>query len=298
MERPTTIEDMTDRLSRFRSPEAMAALDRMVVRPSDAFICTYTKSGTTWMQQVVHQLRTGGSMDFDEISVVVPWLESALDMDIDPDADQAWEPRAFKSHLSWSQIPRGGRYITVFRDPATVLPSFHRFFEGWFFEPGSITLADFAHGMYLQGSEAGRHWQHFIDWWPRIGDPSVLALAYEDMTQLPDRVPEVVADFLDIELDPETLGRVIENCSRATMTAHVTKFEEQLLRRFRDPVMGLPPGDPAAKVYPTGSSMEIGADLVAELDRAWAETVGSVLGLTSYDELRRGLPNPLGAERP
>ncbi len=297
MSRPTTIEDMTARLSRFRSAEAMAAIDQMAVRPSDVFICTYTKSGTTWMQQVVHQLRTEGSMDFDEISVVVPWVESALDMDIDPDADQPWEPRAFKSHLSWSQIPRGGRYITVFRDPRTVLPSFHRFFEGWFFEPDSISLEEFARGMYLQGSEAGRHWHHFVDWWPRVGDSDVLVLAYEDMTQLPDRVPGIVADFLGIKLDPESMGRVIENCSRATMTAHGTKFEEQLLRRFRDPVMGLPPGDPAAKVNPTASSMEPGPDLVAELDRAWAETVERALGFSSYHELRRALPNPLGADR-
>ena len=105
MHRPTSIDDLTARLARFRSPEAMAALERFAVRPSDVFICTYTKSGTTWMQQVVHQLRTGGSMDFDEISVVVPWIESAADMDIDPDADQPWEPRAFNSHLSSSGRP-------------------------------------------------------------------------------------------------------------------------------------------------------------------------------------------------
>jgi hypothetical protein len=74
-------------------------------------------------------------MAFEEISAVVPWIESCLDIGIDPDAEQRWSPRAFKAHLEWERIPKGGRYITALRDPKSVLPSFYRFFEGWFFEP-------------------------------------------------------------------------------------------------------------------------------------------------------------------
>jgi len=35
---------------------------------------TPPKCGTTWMQQIVHGLRTRGSMDFNEITRVVPFL--------------------------------------------------------------------------------------------------------------------------------------------------------------------------------------------------------------------------------
>lgn len=288
---------MIDRLANFRTDEAAAAVDRFGVRPTDVFVSTYTKSGTTWMQQVVHQLRTGGSMDFDDISVVVPWIEVALDVGIDPDAEQPWEPRAFKSHLPWSQLPAGGRYITVFRDPTTVLPSFYRFFEGWFFEPGSVTIEAFARRLYLEGSRAGRHWSHLVDWWPRVGDDDVLALTYEDMVAAPDDVPPVVAEFLGLDLDPATMHRVVQNCSRATMAAHGDKFDDHVLRSHRDAVMGLPPGGTAAKVNAQPSHVVLTPQLSAELDAMWDRTVQAELGFASYGAFRRALPNPLGVAR-
>ena len=48
-------------------------------RPSDAYITPFAKSGTTWLQQIAHGLRSGGDMDFAEISYVVPCLDYALE---------------------------------------------------------------------------------------------------------------------------------------------------------------------------------------------------------------------------
>ena len=42
-------------------------------QPSDVFVVTYPKCGTTWVTQILHALRTAGSMDFGEITEVVPW---------------------------------------------------------------------------------------------------------------------------------------------------------------------------------------------------------------------------------
>lgn len=49
----------------------------LVIRPTDVLIAPFGKSGTTWLQQIFHQLRTAGDMDFDDISRVVPWIETA-----------------------------------------------------------------------------------------------------------------------------------------------------------------------------------------------------------------------------
>ena len=46
-------------------------------RPSDVFIVTYPKCGTTWMTQICHMLR-GGDMNFGEITEVCPWDEMAM----------------------------------------------------------------------------------------------------------------------------------------------------------------------------------------------------------------------------
>lgn len=62
-------------------------------RSDDVFVTTLVKCGTTWMQQILHQLRSGGDMSFDEISDVVPYLESAYDTKMDIEAEQKYKPR-------------------------------------------------------------------------------------------------------------------------------------------------------------------------------------------------------------
>ena len=288
---------MLERLKRFRSDESLRRGLGLAVRPDDVFISTYSKSGTTWLQQVVHGLRSGGSMDFDEISGVVPWLESAIDTGIDPDANQPWSPRAFKAHLEWERIPKGGRYITAFRDPATVLLSFYRFFAGWLFEPGTVTLEDFAHEFYMSGSESGRHWDHLTGWYRQIDNPDVLTLTYEDMVAEPNRVPMVVAEFLGLDVDAATMQLVEHQSSRNFMAVHQRQFDDHLTRDARDELMGLPPGSSTAKVYAAAPNLRLTTDLIADLETVWRREITSALGFESYAEMRASLPNPLGAIR-
>eukprot|EP00964_Phaeocystis_antarctica_P023239 scaffold13003_cov70-Phaeocystis_antarctica.AAC.5 len=59
-------------------------------QPSDVFVVTYPKCGTTWVTQILHALRTGGSMDFGEITEVVPWDILAHDCGQKLDGAQVW----------------------------------------------------------------------------------------------------------------------------------------------------------------------------------------------------------------
>ena len=40
-------------------------------RSTDIIVAGGFKSGTTWLQQIIHQLSTGGDMDFEDIGHVV-----------------------------------------------------------------------------------------------------------------------------------------------------------------------------------------------------------------------------------
>lgn len=267
----------------------------MKVRASDVFISPYAKSGTTWLQHVCHGVRSGGSMDFREISDVVPWIEIASDLGMDPDADQAWSPRLFKAHLTWHDVPKGGRYIVSFRDPKTVIVSMYQFFEGWFFEPGTITLDDLGRNFFLA---TRRYFQHLASWGPVIDEPNVLAMAYEDMLQAPDQLPVVVADFLQIELTEKMVAKVVTQSSRDFMVANSSKFANSDIREKRDPVMGLPPGGSSEKVRSAKvKKPALSPKLAAEIDEAWRETITPVLGHASYEDFRSSLPNPLNVKR-
>ncbi len=298
LSRPVNIEEVCARLAGFRSPQAAAAVSELRARPDDVFISTYSKSGTTWMQQIVHQLRSGCSTDFEEISCVVPWLESAVDMNIDPHADQPFRFRAFKCHLLHKDLPVGGRYITVFRDPIDVLSSFYRFFEGWWFEEGSINIDEFAATLYIQGSAAGRHWDHLVDWWHKIDSEDTLVLCYEDMLLAPDKAVEVVADFLKLDISDAALQCAVNNCSREYMLKNSHQFDEHVLRDIRDPVWGLPPGGASGKVAgKSHASSKPSDETLRALDDVWQKTVGQSLGFEHYAAFRGALPNVLGVVR-
>src|SRR3954451_11580486 len=105
--RATTLVELQVKMDRLVSEAGFASGLAFVPRSSDVIIASYAKCGTTWLQQMVHSLRTGGDLDFDAILRVVPALEPAADLDLDLDGPQRAEPRAFKSHLSYDQAPAG-----------------------------------------------------------------------------------------------------------------------------------------------------------------------------------------------
>ena len=74
-------------IASFQTREGRMKGSRFKPRPSDILIVTPMKTGTTWVQQIAHQLRTGGDMDFKEITEVVPYIESAHDMHLDLEAE-------------------------------------------------------------------------------------------------------------------------------------------------------------------------------------------------------------------
>ena len=287
-------------LARPRSIAEMQAVDQLFVtqaslrcgleyqpEPSDIFISPYAKCGTTWMQQIVHGLRSNGSMDFDEITQVVPWLELALDMGVDVNAPQVTTPRAFKSHLSWDDIPKGGRYITVLRDPIDAMVSLYNFLDGWRFEAGCISMEDFA-DYYLDRAESNNYWTHAASWWRQRDNSDILLVAFEHMKQNLGSIVAKVADFMNIPNDPGLRLLATEQASFKFMKTHGRQFDDHLLRIARDPACGLPLGGTATKVATgkvgSGKPM-VSDDIRAAFDDRWQEIMTAEFGLRSYAEL-------------
>ncbi len=258
---------------------------------SDVVISPFSKCGTTWLQQIVHTLRTRGDMDFDDISRVVPWLEVSHDLGLDLDAPQRGTPRAFKSHLCWHQVPKGGRYLVSFRDPRDALVSAYRFLEGWFFEAGSIGIEEWAEARFLGNREHG-YWHHLSSWWAQRENPDVLLLCFEDMVEdLPGTI-ERVAHFLGLRLDPALRETALQHASFAFMKARGDRFDDRMLRERSERVCGLPAGSDSAKVREgrVGEHRrEVPPAVLEALDRAWREDIEGPLGLVSYNALREAL---------
>lgn len=288
MKRPTSIAEMKACGERFATSEGIAKGLAYEPAATDVFITPYGKCGTTWTQQIVHGLRTRGSMDFSEITEVIPWLELAHDLNLDIHAPQAASPRAFKSHLSFDAIPKGGRYINVFRRPDDALVSMYRFMEGWWFEPGSISLLDYGLNSYMQHDAGKGYWNHAASWWRQRGNEDVLLLCYEHMkNDLPGAV-RLIADFIGCPLDADLHDLVVEQSGLDFMKKHARHFDDHLVRDARDEICGIPAGGNSSKVR-SGSvgdgNRELPADLIDALNERWEETMSKEFGLATYEDL-------------
>ena len=218
---PTSIEEMKQRREQVSiSEESFERAKAFKPRPTDIIISPFAKSGTTWLQQMVHTLRTRGSMDFEEITAVVPWLEHAHNLGLDIEGEQVANPRAYKSHMDWHIIPKGARYIYAIRNPKDALVSFYHFFEGWQFKAGSISLEEFAEYMFTGNIEERGYWYHVTSWWEQRDNPSILFLCYEEMKADLPRTVERVAEFIGIDLDDELREITIRQSGIEFMKAH------------------------------------------------------------------------------
>jgi len=290
--RPTTIEAMLEASSKLATEEGVQRGLAYQPDPTDIIISPYAKCGTTWMQQMVHALRTGGDMDFAEITEAVPWLELAHDMGLDIHSPQKARPHAFKSHLAWDEVPKGARYIVVLRDPADAFLSYFRFFEGWFFEPGSISMEAFV-ATYLERPDRGNdtYWRHAASWWGQRDNPDVLLLAFEHMkADLPgavDRVAEFMGGY-----DPDRRALATRYAGFEFMKANADKFDDNILHKARDAACGLPTDGTSSKVHKGTSGRgkhTITPEIQAVLDDKWRATMGAQFGLESYQDLLQAL---------
>ncbi len=233
-------------------------------------------------------------MDFEEISVAVPWLDVAHDMGLDPTV-QSHTPRVFKLHRIWEEVPAGGKVITSFRHPLSVLRSFYRFFSGTFFETGAISLEEFADRWFLEGSSSGLYFNHLISFHPHVGRNDVLALTYEDMLERPTAVVRVVADFIGVGADPDTIDIAVRHSTRDFMAANVERFDDHVMSQAMRARTGYPIGQHLVKVHAAPPDITITDELQEAVAARWTETVTEALGFRDYAAFRASLPDPLGA---
>jgi hypothetical protein len=292
MARATTIAEFHALQERMMSRDDVMRGLAFRPRPTDVIITPFGKCGTTWLQQIFHTLRTRGDTDYDDISAVVPWIETAAALGQDLDAEQKADPRGFKSHLGWDLVPKGARYIVSIRDPKDALVSMYRFMEGWFIEPGAIPIDVFARESYLRQTGGPYYWSHLASWWAVRHDSAVLMLSYEQMNRDPEGTIRRVAAHCGIPLDQELLDITLRNSSLEFMLAHKNKFDDLGMRLLSERKCGLPPGSDSAKVRQgkVGSHRaELPADVGAELDAIWAEQITARFGYPDYASLEAAL---------
>merc|ERR1712194_355951 len=269
-------------------------------RPSDVFVVTYPKCGTTWVTQICHQLRAPGHTDFDEISLVCPWDIIAHDCGQNLDADHVANPRVWKSHEKAKDVAKGGKYIHVCRNPEDAFISFYRFLPAFFgMAPDEITVEEFATAIFGGVSHSGGIWDFYVDWWDRRKDPDVLWIAFEDLKGDLQGQIRRIAKFMEIDLTEEVLETVAKHSSFAYMNKCSKQFDEHWVFEKLRKSMLIPDdyvfGDvPVSKVRAGGGSVGEGAKALPPavfemLKKRWDMSVFPRTGCADYAAMREAI---------
>ncbi|XP_032430801.1 sulfotransferase family 2, cytosolic sulfotransferase 2 isoform X1 [Xiphophorus hellerii] len=201
------------------TPESLKYYEEFTFRPDDVVIVTYPKSGTTWMQEILPLIVSGG----DPASVEtlpnwdrVPWLEetraSILKLEERP------SPRLFTTHFHYSMMPPSffqvkPKVVYVMRNPKDVFTSaFHYYNSASFLvKPGpqSEFLQKFLTGKVIFGS-----WFDHVKGWLNAKDKlQIMYISYEEMIKqdLNDAVSRI-AQFLGKPLELDVLEKIADKC--------------------------------------------------------------------------------------
>lgn len=271
-----------------------------VPQTGDVFIASWAKSGTTMMQQMFHQLRMGaatgaGDMDFDDISRMTPWEDTATLVDLDMQLEQRAAPRGFKSHREYERLPAGMRYVVTLRDPHESYASFYRFQSGYTFEPGSIDMIDFFPLWAMGGPGGCDYFTHLISWYARRDEPDTLLATYRWAVKHKRETIGRLAALLDIELTDELAALVEEYTSRAFMVAHKDKFDDLMIKQAIERGLGTS-GLVSDKVHAEASDASvIPPQIAAQIDAMWAERAAPATGHADFASLAAELETGKGA---
>lgn len=211
-------------------------------RDDDIFVVSYSKSGSTWVQQIVAQLIWNGTEGI-VLSDVSPWIDCRF-----PSKEERLEiigsqthRRFLKSHLPVDLlvISPKAKYIYIGRDGRDVLWSL--FNHHCIMKEDAIQSIDsvpertgpplgeapssvidyFRNWLSKDGYPWWPYWEHIRSWWEIRKLPNVMLLHFSNLKcDMPGEIRRI-ADFLDIPIDETTWGAILAHCSFAYMKAHV-----------------------------------------------------------------------------
>lgn len=232
-------------------------------------------------------------MRFEEITAVSCWLDFALDVGVDLDADQRSEggrslhPRLWKSHQRLAAINPGCKHIVTLRRPDKVAASYYHFYESKGLTQG-LSIDEWTRKWASDegATWSGPLWPYIIDYFERRDDPNVLIVQFEELQADPRSQVRRIASFIGAPCDAALLETVLELSSSTFMARYPEKFDDHWLheKQLSRGSFGQFPLGMAAKVS-LPQSQKLSADVLAHLQERWQTCVEPKTGASSYEEL-------------
>ena len=209
-------------------------------RDDDVIIATYSKSGTTWMQQIVAQLIFNGAEGLD-LHNLSPWLDFRHLPREDVERLEAQPHRRFiKTHLPVDAlvISPKAKYLYIGRDGRDTAWSYFNHQSNVTekakgvqddlpdeFGPRDPPCPDNAHEFYRMWFEGNGtfiwpFWEHVRSWWAVRDQPNVKLIHFNDLKSDLTGSIRSIAVFLGISMDEATFPKIVHHCTFDYMKAN------------------------------------------------------------------------------
>lgn len=253
--------------------------------PDDVFVCSWPKSGTNWVKQIVHAIRIRGDAKQVEaeaktdLSDIVPWLEA----DTAVDHDKLPKPRVYQSHLHYEHLPKGGKIIYAMRDLPDVVTSFWKFvqqFEG-FLENNSVdTVAELMMGGHLYYG----FWEDSMASYLKHRDSSdILFVKFEDLKKNLRSEIQRIAQFLGESLTESEMIKVEGLASLEFMKKNAWRISG---KDWAERVTGVPVNPEYSLVKEGVSGHKFTPEMTAKMEKYFIEKVAPVLNVSRYADFK------------
>ncbi|XP_038215741.1 sulfotransferase 1C4-like [Zerene cesonia] len=216
------------------------------IRPSDVFVASYPRSGTTWTQELVWMV--ANDLDYATSNAIplterYPFLEFSmcvhpvlkqrfieensfnmrnlkmLEWVTQPGTEQiaaAKSPRFVKTHLPLSLLPPtllDGKVVYVARDPRDVCVSFYHLNKSMRTQGYTGDFKTYWEFFINDLHHWTPYFEHLKEAWEKRHHPNLLFLFYEDMSKdLPATVRRVM-EFFGKKFSDDQLNRLIDHLS-------------------------------------------------------------------------------------
>lgn len=199
------------------TPDRYAVSRSIATRPNDVCYCSFPKSGSTWLSNVLYLILHNGEVPEDKtLRSCLHWMESSWPYPRSrEEVDALPSPRIFKSHMPYRMALAGGpeqspcKYIYIARNPKDVCVSYFHFesgkaWSGGYSGPWEHWLKQFMAGRVQRGD----WFEHVLSWWKHRDAGNLLFLKYEDMKRDFDGQLRLMASYLGYSLSEAVVDRI------------------------------------------------------------------------------------------
>ena len=178
------------------------------LRPSDVFLASFPRSGSTWLSFLLHGL-CGGEKDESGFRAVDTTI-AGIGHHSEIERTQAGGGRLIRTHYTYR--PRYRNAIFMVRDPRDVMLSLCEYNAFLNFQSYDL---DTSQGKFIDGTlEPFGGWKQHVESWLNSGltlGKDLFWIRYEDMKKDPIAILAGLMDFLGHKRSPEQIAEVVEN---------------------------------------------------------------------------------------